>query len=162
MTKKQPRHTLSIVKNSMCNPMPVRQDASVKTALDRLSGSVILDQRGSICSCGRGIAALAGVARQALNGQPIKSLLPGLPVQLGTPGYNIAFAVFHANTRRHTVCQMKKAAGTPVTVDVSLTILETVPEYLFRLEIREHASRAVDAPGATESGQQQAVFQRCA
>lgn len=160
--KKTPRHTLSIVKNPMPHPTPVRQDASVKVALARLSGSVILDQHGCIRSCGRDIAALAGVERQSLNGQPIKCLLPALPVQLGTPGYNIAFAVFHASTRRHTICQMRKAAGIPVTVDVSLTVLETVPEYLFRLEIREHASLAVVAPDATASGQQQAVFQRCA
>jgi hypothetical protein len=86
VTKKQPRHILSIVKNSIYHPMPVRQHASVKMVLDRLSGSVILDQHGCIRSCGRDIAALVGVERQALNGQPIKSLLPALPVQLGTPG----------------------------------------------------------------------------
>jgi hypothetical protein len=136
--------------------------APVKRALARMSTSVILDQYGCIVACGQHIAALAGVEGQTLSGQPIKSLLPTLPFQAGTPGYNVAFAVFHANTRRRTVCKMKNGAGVPVTVDVSLTVLETAPAYLFSLEIRKHASLAVLPPDAIAPGQQQAIFQRCA
>lgn len=162
MIQKKPKHTLGVVKNSIEHPLPADQAALVKRVLAHVPTSVIVDQYGCIASCGQDIAALAGVARQTLHGQPIKSLLPALPFQLRTPGYNIAFAVFNANARRRTVCEMKKEADVPVRVDVSLTVFETAPEFLFSLDIREHASLAVLAPDVIAAGHQQALFQRCA
>jgi len=159
---KKPRHTLGVVKNLTEVPVSTTHAAPVKQALARMSTSVILDQYGCIRACGQHIAALAGLAGQMLHGQPIKSLLPTLPFQAGTPGYNVAFAVFHANTQRRTPCKMKKGNGVSLTVDVSLSVLETHPAYLFSLDIRKHASLAVIVPDASTSGQQQPIFQCCA
>lgn len=162
MINKKPRHTLGVVKNLTEGLTSSSHVAPVKQALARMSTSVVLDQYGCIRACGQQIAALAGVAGQVLHGQPIKSLLPTLPFQPGTPGYNVAFAVFHASTRRRTVCEMKKGDGVPLAVDFSLSVIETHPAYLFSLDIRKHASLAVIAPDARTSGQQQPLFQRCA
>lgn len=162
MLNKQPKRTLGVARNLMQIPMPVSQRAPVRRSLARMSTSIIVDQHGVIRSCGQDIAALGGLKRQALNGQPVKSLLPTLPFQPGTPGYNVAFAVFHANTRRRTICMMKTGTGAPVSVDVSLTVLEATPVYLFNLEIRKHESVEVVATDASASTQQQAIFRRCA
>jgi hypothetical protein len=135
---------------------------SFKRATARLSTAVILDRHGCIRACGQQIATLAGMPVQTLSGQPIKSLLPALPFQPDTPGYNVAFAVFLANTRQRKVCEMRKAADAPVMVDVFLTILETEPDYLFRLEIRKHADPSVPSPDAGAPVQQQQIFHRCA
>jgi hypothetical protein len=159
---KKPRHTLGVVKNLTEGLISASHVAPVRQALARMSTSVILDQYGCIRACGQHIAALAEAAGQVLHGQPIRSLLPTLPFQAGTPGYNVAFAVFHANTQRRTVCEMKIGDGVPLTVDISLSILETQPAYLFSLDIRKHASLAVIVPDASTSGQQQPLFQRCA
>lgn len=162
MINRRPRHILSIVKNLTEAPASGIDGVPVRRAAARMSTSVILDQYGCIRACGQQIAALAGIAGQTLSGQPIKSLLPTLPFQRGTPGYNVAFAVFHANIRRHTVCKMAKGADAPVMVDVSLTILETAPVYLFKLDIRKRAGMSVPAPDAGARAQQQAIFRRCA
>jgi len=159
---KRPKHTLSIVKNLTDAPVSGPLGVPVKRVPARMSTSVILDQYGCIRACGQHIAALAGVAGQTLSGQPIKSLLPTLPLQPGTPGYNVAFSVFHAKTLRRTVCTMKKGAGAPVMVDVCLTVLETAPAYLFRLDIQEHANLPVATPDTSAPVKQQTIFQRCA
>jgi hypothetical protein len=143
-------------------PMPVSQRAPVRPSLARMSASIIIDQHGVIRSCGPDIAALGGLKRQTLNGQPVKSLLPTLPFKPGTPGYNVAFAVFHANTRRRTICIMKTGTGAPVPVDVSLTVLEATPVYLFNLEIRKHETIEVVETDASAPIQQQAIFRCCA
>lgn len=162
MINKKPRHTLGVVRNLTGAMMSGSHAAPVKRALARMSTSIILDQYGCIRACGQHVAALAGVAGQTLSGHPIKSLLPTLPFQPGTPGYNVAFAVFHANSLRRTVCKMNKGDGIALAVEVTLTVLETAPAYLFSLEIRKHAGLTVIAPTASATGQQQAIFQRCA
>lgn len=160
MRSKRPGRTLCVVKN-LSHAAVSRGDATpLKHALASMSTSVILDQHGCIRSCGQGVAALARLAAQALDGQSIKALLPTLPFQPGTPGYNVAFAVFHANNKRHTVCRMNTGDGVPLVVEVALTVLETAPAYLFSVEIRKHASLAVVATYDNPPGQQQALFQR--
>lgn len=162
MINKRPRHILGIVKNLTEPRVPSMDGVSVKRATARLSTTVILDRHGCIRACGQQIAALAGMPVQTLSGQPIKSILPALPFQPDTPGYNVAFAVFLANTRQRKVCAMRKGAHAPVMVDVFLTMLETEPDYLFRLDIRKHADLSVSSPDAVAPAQQQHIFQRCA
>lgn len=162
MDKRKPGQPLWVVKTPIENSTPGGHSAPAKRVLANMPMAIIVDQYGCIAFCGQDIAALAGVTQKTLHGLPIKSLLPALPFQLGTPGYNIAFAVFHANTRRRTVCEMKKGADVPITVDVSLTILETTPEYLFSLDIRRHAGLAALTPDVIAPDHQQALLQRCA
>jgi hypothetical protein len=57
---------------------------------------------------------------------------------------------------------MRKGADAPVMVDVFLTIFETEPDYLFRLDIRKHADLSVSSPDAGAPIQQQHIFQHCA
>lgn len=139
-----------------------RQSPAVKTALARWPRLLILDRYGYIRSCGRDIAALADGASRQLAGQQVKRLLPALPIHADTPGFNIAYAVFQAGAERSSLIQLKKSSGSTVTVAVSFTVLETSPEYLLGLEIREHASLAASGLATFAPTQHQPIFRRCA
>ena len=58
--------------------------------------------------------------------------------------------------------KMKTGTGAPVTVDVSLTVLEATPAYLFSLEIRKHESVEAVETDASAPNRQQAIFRCCA
>lgn len=161
MINQRPRHILGIVKNLAEPRIPGMAGMSVKRATACLSTAVILDRYGCIRACGQQVAALAGIPVQTLSGQPIKSLLPALPFQPGTPGYNVAFAVFLANTRQRAVCKITQGTGAPAMVDVSLSLLETAPDYLFRLDIRTRTDLSVLPADAGVPVQWQ-LFQHCA
>jgi hypothetical protein len=156
------RHTLSVIKNSGDMSAAARPSPAVKTALARLSRLLILDRYGYIRSCGRDVAALADGASRQLVGQQVKRLLPALPIHADTPGFNIAYAVFQAGAERSSLIQLKKSSGCSVTVAVSFTVIETSPEYLLSLEIREHASLSAFVFGTLASTQDQPIFRRCA
>lgn len=156
------RQTLSVIKNSNDISAAARQSPTVKTALARLSRLLILDRYGYIRSCGRNIAALADGASRQIAGQQVKRLLPALPIHADTPGFNIAYAVFQAGAKRSSLIQLKMSSGSTVTVAVSFTVLETSPEYLLGLEIREHASLSASALASFASTQHQPIFRRCA
>jgi hypothetical protein len=155
------RPTLNIIKNPSDIPAAARQSVAVKTALARLSRLLILDRYGYIRSCGREVAALADGASRLLSGQQVKRLLPALPIHADTPGFNIAYAVFQAGAERCSLIQLKKSSGSSVTVAVSFTVIETSPEYLLALEIREHASLSASAFGILASTQHQRIFRHC-
>lgn len=156
------RHTLGVSKNSSDMSAAACQSPAVKTALTRLSRLLILDRYGYIRSCGRDIAALADGAPRQLAGQQVKRLLPALPIHPDTPGFNIAYAVFQAGTKCSSMTQLKKSSGSTVAVAVSFTVLETSPEYLLSLEIREHASLSASMLATLASTQHQPIFRRCA
>jgi hypothetical protein len=156
------RLTLGIIKKPSDISASVRQVPAVRPALARLSRLLILDRYGHIRFCGRDIAALVDVAPEKLIGQPVKSLLPALPINGDTAGYNIAYAVFQANAGRSLLFQLKKSSGITVAVSLSLTVLEIVPEYLLCLEIREHDRLPASLHHIQASAQPQLIFRRCA
>jgi hypothetical protein len=156
------RLTLRVIKKPGDISASVRQLTAVRPALARLSRLLILDRYGCIRACGRDIAALVDVAPGKLIGQPVKSLLPALPIHADTPGYNVAFAIFQASAGHSPVFQFKKSSGITVAVSVSLTVLETVPEYLLSLEIREHDRLPTLMQHTPASTQTQPIFHRCA
>lgn len=153
---------LSIVKNSGNVLAPLRRHPGDHPELVSLPNVLVLDRFGYIRSYGHDIATLVGVTTQDLIGQPVKSLLPTIPLHGDTPGYNIAFTVFQASAERHLVFHMKKGSSAMVTVAVSFTVPQTVPEYLIALKILDHASLSAVALDPLASERQPAFFCRCA
>jgi hypothetical protein len=138
-------------------------------ALPGSRGLVMLDSQGHICSCSDSLAALAGVAPLKLLGQPVKTLLPGLPVSDNTPGYNVAFAAFHAASGRVYRSRLIKSDGSAIAVSVLLNVLKVNRDYRFKLEVWELARELPEQPelprtftsGAVRP-QDKATFLHCA
>jgi len=101
------------------------------------SGLLTLDSQAHICFCSESLAALAGITPLDLVGKPVKTLLPALPLNNATPGYNLAFAAFHGASRRAHVSRLIKSDGTSIAVSVLMNVLRVNREYLFSLEVRE-------------------------
>jgi hypothetical protein len=131
-------------------------------------GLMTLDGQGHICSCSESIAALAGIPPVKLLGQPVKTLLPALPVSGDTPGYNVAFAAFHGASGRVYLSRLKKSDGSAIAVSVLLNVLRVNREYRFSLEVRELPRKLAerqDLPQTSKSGtaqlQNKATFLHC-
>ncbi|MES2946949.1 MAG: hypothetical protein V4858_00245 [Pseudomonadota bacterium] len=83
--------------------------------------TLILDAEGRITSGDEQMVDLLGVQMDALAGQSVTTWIPDLPFSAKTPGYNLAYAVFHGaggtKVRRTARC----AAGHGVSVDTVLS-----------------------------------------
>jgi hypothetical protein len=111
-----------------------------------LVGSLILDNKGNILSCTESVARLCGIAADELADRPIKSLVPGVPLNPGTEGYNVAFVAFSSATGRVGSWSLVTANRKSVEVEGCFALLKVETRFLFRLELRwkDNASPAVD------------------
>lgn len=57
--------------------------------------ALIIDTHGRIADASTGAVTLLGRRLDALIGQAITSVMPRLPFAADTPGYNMAYAIFH-------------------------------------------------------------------
>jgi hypothetical protein len=79
----------------MCN---VEWDPQAVTPPDSHAGgwhTLTLGPEGDITSCDRGIEYLLGSQADVLAGKAITEVMPELPFSAQTPGYNLAYAIFH-------------------------------------------------------------------
>jgi PAS domain-containing protein len=111
-----------------------------------LVGSLILDNKGNILSCTDSVARLSGIAADELADRPIKSLVPGVPLDPGTEGYNVAFVAFSSATGRVGSWSLVTANRKSVQVEGCFALLKVESRFLFRLELRwrDNASPAVE------------------
>jgi len=61
--------------------------------------ALIIDTHGRIADASTGAVTLLGRRLDALIGQAITSVMPRLPLAAETPGYNMAYAIFHGADR---------------------------------------------------------------
>jgi hypothetical protein len=99
-------------------------------------GSLMLDSKGSILSCTDTVAHLCGMEVDDMTDQPVKSLLPEVPIDPGTEGYNVAYVSFFAATGRVGSWSLLTSNSGPVQVEGCFTLLKIEARYLFRLELR--------------------------
>jgi hypothetical protein len=83
--------------------------------------SLVVDGVGRIERCSPSVTALLGWPAGALVGLPVSAIFPELPFAVNTPGYNLAYAVFHASEGRWTRRTALSAQGLKVPVDVALS-----------------------------------------
>lgn len=112
--------------------------AVAATASDAMAaaGTLVLDQNGSIRFCSAAVARLAGTTAADLLGRPIRDLLPQLPFNHGTPGCNVAFAMFSSTADVAHSLLLSGTDGIQMTVDASLSSFTVNEEQLFCLELR--------------------------
>jgi diguanylate cyclase (GGDEF)-like protein/PAS domain S-box-containing protein len=111
-----------------------------RLTLDRgpLDGTLVVDQRGVVRLCSASLAALLGRPAAEFVGRPARSLLPGLPLDPRTPGYNRAWAVLATAESHALPLQLVAGDGTAVAVNVVCATLPMPGEALIVVEVRGH------------------------
>lgn len=80
-----------------------------------------IDAQGRITDCNSDAKELLGWRSEALEGHPVTEVIPELPFSPSTPGYNLAFAVFHAANGVWMRRMARLADGRELSVDMALS-----------------------------------------
>ena len=105
--------------------------------------TVTVDAHGRIAHCSAAGAELLGSQVESLIGQPLSQFFDQLPFDPNTPGYNLAYAVFHSAEGRWQRHRVATPDGLRVGVDMAMS------------SVRMKGRRAIQITlKATDSGQQ--------
>jgi diguanylate cyclase (GGDEF)-like protein/PAS domain S-box-containing protein len=85
--------------------------------------------------CSESVARLAGTAVGALTGKPIAEVLPGLPLRVQTPDYDLAFSAFGAGEVSGRSVGLLRADGSVVPVQASLSTVALERERLVVVQL---------------------------
>jgi PAS domain S-box-containing protein len=80
-----------------------------------------IDAEGRITDCNQEANELLGWRSETLEGHPVTEVVPELPFSPNTPGYNLAFAVFHAANGVWMRRMARLADGRELFVDMALS-----------------------------------------
>lgn len=80
-----------------------------------------IDAEGRITDCNPEANELLGWRSETLEGHPITEVVPELPFSPNTPGYNLAFAVFHAANDVWMQRMARLADGRELFIDMALS-----------------------------------------
>lgn len=82
--------------------------------------ALLLDSEGRITDANAAAATLLGRRASALEGKDISQLVPDLPLSRTTPGYNLAYAAFHAGAPGWLAHTALTARGEFMPIELSL------------------------------------------
>lgn len=111
---------------------------SATPMLGRIAGDagLTLDVNGCITNCTPAAARLLGCDADSLAGQAIKTLIAKLPLASNTPGYNLAYAVFHSRDSGWMHCTVQSHNGQKIPVEVALGSTHLRRQRLITLNLR--------------------------
>lgn len=87
-----------------------------------LQGTAILDTHGVIRFCTADAARAFDAAAEDLVGRPVGALVPELKLRRGTPGYNIAYALFWFPQQQWRRVQALSHDGCAFPLEVSVSV----------------------------------------
>jgi PAS domain S-box-containing protein len=124
-------------------PEPDRRDAPVvpenrtgdMTAPD-LHGIVVVDTQGFIRFCSAAAAQAFGWSCDKVSGKPIASLVPKLPLRAGTPGYNLAYALFWFPGQLWRAVEGRDCDGRVVPLEISVSAARIDGKHQLLLALR--------------------------
>jgi hypothetical protein len=120
------------------------------TAFSAHDASLVVDATGRIVRCSPCVTASLGWPAGALVGLPLSSVIADLPISVSTPGYNLAYTVFHATEgawiRRDA--QAVQGLKLPVEIAMSKVIVDGKP--CIQLSLRRPLQAA--QPGTLPAG----------
>lgn len=96
------------------------QDAG-GSAFSADESSLVVDGGGRIEACSAHLAASLGWPAETLVGLPVSTVIEKLPFAVNTPGYNLAYAVFHSTGRVWIRSIALSAQGLKIPVDIALS-----------------------------------------
>ncbi|MBI2959206.1 MAG: hypothetical protein HYY28_02745 [Betaproteobacteria bacterium] len=103
--------------------------------VDRLA-TIVLDRLGTVRYCHDEAADLFGSPALSLIGKHIKALIPDLPFNARTPGYNVAYAAFWApDGPRQRYCGVD-SLGRSFDLQIALESLELEKKQQIVLNLR--------------------------
>lgn len=76
---------------------------------------------GHITDCNPAAAVLLGQRSNSLSGHAVASLIEHLPLGQGTPGYNLAYAIFNGGAWQQRVAH--SADGRRIPIEVTLAVV---------------------------------------
>ncbi len=119
---------------------PERQKSSINPAARAVElATMILDKSGIVRYCNAAAARLFRASTRELTQRHITALIPGLPFNSETPGYNIAYAAFWAAGRPWRVFGGADSRGCSLWLHVLLDKLELEGGYQILLNLRQAA-----------------------
>ena len=80
-----------------------------------------VDKQGRIANCNQVAKTLLGWEGAVLEGHPVTDVIPELPFSPNTPGYNLAFAIFHAGNGAWMRRIALMVDGKRIAVDTALS-----------------------------------------
>lgn len=100
---------------------------------------VITDADGRVTDCNGAAAKLLNRQPEKLPGENLSTLLPGLPFARETPGYNLAYAGFHAGAERWLSGTAHMNDGSRIAVDISFRTAKRNHQRFIMLTLRPSA-----------------------
>lgn len=97
---------------------------------------VIMDIDGQITDCNCAAAELLNRNADELPGEPLMAMLSGLPFAPDTPGYNLAYAGFHAADEHWLPGTARLTDGSRIAVDIAFSTAKTNRQRFIVLTLR--------------------------
>lgn len=113
-------------------------------SIDTISAELIIDSKGSIIKCSDALLALlasGGITREQMTGKTVRSLIPGLPFQAATEGYNIAYATFAAAQEQASTWTVVLGDGRRVEAAGRIALQRGCDGYVIRLTLAAELPR---------------------
>lgn len=116
-----------------------RQDVYEAKQQER-EAALIVDVRGRIIGCSATAAALLGQTPDALFNQPVKNVLPNLPMSESTQGYNLAYAITQGARGDWADHYVQASKGDRFPLKVLLSCRKVSNDFIFELHFRLQAA----------------------
>ena len=104
--------------------------------------ALVLDSEGRVTDANEAAATLLGYPMGALEGLAVNQLIPDLPLSMTTPGYNLAYAAFHAAATDWPTHAALTAGGQFLPIDLSIACVRVHGMRVIALTLRPAASAA--------------------
>lgn len=128
---------INTIKGRWSAPYRIFQRRTGKTFVPATKPSVglVVDSKGLIMDCSDDLLQPLGVEKKQIVGQSVRSLIPALPFQPATEGYNIAYATFAAAHKDAKRWLINTADGGRIEATGRIAIHRTAGAYAIRLTI---------------------------
>jgi hypothetical protein len=128
------------------------------TAFSAHDASLVVDATGRIVRCSPCVTASLGWPAGALVGLPLSSVIADLPISVSTPGYNLAYTVFHATEGAWIRRDAQAAQGLKLPVDIAMSQVVVDGKPCIQLRLRRPLQLA--QPGTPPAGVRPATSAR--
>lgn len=104
--------------------------------------ALVLDNEGRVTDANEAAATLLGYHAAALEGLAVNQLIPDLPLSITTPGYNLAYAAFHAAATHWPAHTALTAKGDFLPIELTFACVRVHGIRVIALTLRPRADAA--------------------